>query len=132
MVNGMNRLASVLLLCAFLSPISYGDSDVKYDVEYYYTRQVVEVTDWTFAAAGSSAGWTWGWGNTIYEAKTHAIKKCKKFSKSNECEILDVAGKSVVWCPTAESVTRTFKKWCIGNSYKNKELAEAEHKRLKE
>ena len=57
------------------------------------TRQITRTARFALAVAPNGA-YGADWGYTIAQAKTRALKQCKKYAKSSSCEIMDVDGKS--------------------------------------
>ena len=96
----MNKLLiTVFLLCTSFTTNAIAEPYLSDSAKQKYLAWIKEIRQTThsarFALAIAPNG-AWGshWGYTIAQAKSKALKQCKKYAKSSPCEVVDVDGKS--------------------------------------
>jgi hypothetical protein len=123
----MNKLlVTVFLLCTWFTTNAIAEPYLSDSAKQKYLAWIKEIRQTThsarFALAVAPNG-AWGshWGYTIAQAKTKALKQCKKYAKSSPCEVVDVDGKSdFINQKTGEPLSYCYNKatnyWYFNNS----------------
>ena len=97
----IKRLVLVISVClsvlfttnAIAEPYLSDSTKQKYLEWIKEIRQTTHSARFALAIAPNGA-WGSHWGYTIAQAKSKALKQCKKYAKSSPCEVVDVDGKS--------------------------------------